>query len=832
METYLDFLKRKIKLAGTFGFDVPQHDIHPLLFPHQRDIVRWALDGGRRAVFASFGLGKTFMQLEIARHVVNKTERPFLIGIPLGVKHEFEKDANTLGYHVWYIKEASEIIRDPDGTPVPAIYLTNYERIRAGKFDASVFAGVSFDEASVLRSLDTLTSDYILDHFAQVPYRFVCTATPSPNDYTEILNYAQFLGTMDRGQSLTRFFQRDSQKAGNLTLYPHKEKEFWLWVSSWAVFVAKPSDLGYSDEGYDLPKLNIHYHLVSVSERSIVKDRDGNIKMFRDAAASLADASKEKRESIAARINKAVEIVSDAPTDHWLIWHHLEAERKAIETILPQCKTVYGSQEFDKREDYLIGFGDGKYQMLATKPEIAGSGCNFQRHCHKAIFLGIDYKFNDFIQAVHRIYRFLQDKPVDIHILYTDSEEQILKTLQAKWSRHNVMVKKMTDIISEFGLSNTRIQSDLSRTIGVERKVESGAAFTCVHNDCVVETAAMETNSVDLVVTSIPFSDQYEYCESYHDMGHNDGDGEFFEQLGYLTPELLRVVKPGRVACIHVKDRIRYSYQNGQGFTSLADFSGRTVTHFEKHGWHLLAKITITTDVVQENNQTYRLGWTEQCKDGTKMGAGLPEYVLVFRKTPTDKQNAYADVPVVKSKEDYTRGRWQLDAHAYWRSNGKRLMTPDELRKLDLSQIGHLWRANSEMYEFSEHVQLCETLDKMQKLPATFMAVPPRSNCDLVWDDVSRMHTLNMNQSRKKKEKHVCPLQFDIVDRLIERYSNEGELVYDPFGGIQTVPYRAVKLNRRGLGVELNEQYWRDGVIYCKEAESVNNQVELFKEPA
>lgn len=825
-QQYLNFLKRKIKLAESHGFD--PFPVHNMLFPHQRDAVQWAIRGGRRAVFASFGLGKTFMQLEIAAQVIFNTDKPFLIGLPLGVKQEFEKDAKKLGYSIAYVRDEHEAASAvATGT---MILCSNYERIREAKFDPSFFGGVSFDEASIIRGLDTETTEYILQHFTNIPYRFVCTATPSPNEYTEILNYAQFLGAMDRGQALTRFFQRDSTKAGNLTLYPHKEKEFWMWVSSWALFITKPSDLGYSDEGYDMPEMKVIYHNVTVKDRGVIKDRDGNIKMFRNAAASLQDASREKRESIPDRMEKAMQIIENSPEDHFIIWHHLEAERAAIETALPAAKTVYGSQKYEQREQYLIGFGEGQYRYLATKPEIAGSGCNFQYFCHKAIFMGIDYKFNDFIQAVHRIYRFQQNMPVEIHIIHTDSEEQIVKTLEAKWSRHNKMVKHMTDLIKEHGLSNTSIESDLSRTIGVHRKEVKGQNYTAIHNDCVMELLTMQDNCLDLVVTSIPFSDQYEYCESYHDMGHNDGDGEFFEQLGYATRELLRCTKPGRIACVHVKDRIQYSYVTGSGFTTLNDFSGKTVQHFVDNGWWLMGKITITTDVVQENNQTYRLGWSEQCKDGSKMGVGLPEYLLIFRKAPTDTSNAYGDFPVVKSKEEYTRGRWQLDAHAYWKSNGNRLMNPDELRQMEVSKICKAWQIMQDVegYDFGKHLAISEALDEVDKLSARFMTLPPASNSPYVWDDVNRMNTLNTAQMQRKQEKHVCPLQFDIIDRCIERFSMPGEIVFDPFGGIMSTPFRAVKLGRYGMATELNENYWKDGCRYLREAEMQRSVPTLF----
>lgn len=241
--------------------------------------------------------------------------------------------------------------------------------------------------------------------------------------------------------------------------------------------------------------------------------------------------------------------------------------------------------------------------------------------------------------------------------------------------------------------------------------------------------------------------------------------------------------------------------------------------------------ITVVTDVVRENNQTYRLGWSEQCKDGSKMGVGCPEYILLFRKLPSDRSNAYADTPVKKSKEDYTRARWQIDAQGYWRSSGDRLISKEELQEISVDNLQAVYRKYSKetVYDYEEHVKLAENLDKDGKLPATFMVVAPGSwnNLD-VWDDINRMRTLNTTQTRRRQQMHVCPLQIDIVERIINRYSNEGDWVLDPFGGLMTVPMSAVKMNRNGYGIELNPDYFRDGVGYLKEVEEEKETPTLF----
>ena len=415
-------------------------------------------------------------------------------------------------------------------------------------------------------------------------------------------------------------------------------------------------------------------------------------------------------------------------------------------------------------------------------------------------------------------------------MIYAESEGEILKTLQRKWKQHDYLVKQMTDIIKKNGLSTTSVHEKMQRAIGIERKEEKGEFFTAVNNDCVIETMTMPDNSVDLIHTSIPFSNHYEYTPSYNDFGHNEDNDKFFEQMNYLTPELLRILKPGRVAAIHVKDRILFGNATGTGMPTVDPFHATCIFHYLKHGFQLMGMITVVTDVVRENNQTYRLGWSEQCKDGTKMGVGCPEYILLFRKLPSDTSKAYADTPVHKTKQEYTRARWQIDAHAFWKSSGNRLLTPDELSRMPVDKARFYFRQQDgeQVYDYHRHVEMAERMELAGKLPATFMAVDPVSNSGDVWDDVTRMRTLNTRQSRKRLVNHVCPLQLDIVERIINRYSNPGELVFDPFGGLMTVPYMAVKMGRKGIATELNADYFKDGVRYLREAEMEVKTPTLF----
>ncbi|MEJ0017512.1 MAG: DNA methyltransferase [Acetobacteraceae bacterium] len=848
LQEYQAFLAAKVAFGVNQGFEVPQDALHSWLRPHAAALTHWALRKGRAAIFASFGLHKTSVQLELSRIIAGADKRALIVA-PLGVRQEFRRDAESLGMQITFIRTTAEVSG-------PGVYLTNYESAREEKIDISLFESVSLDEAAVLRGFGgTKTFRQMMKLFEGTRYRFVATATPSPNEYIELLAYAAFLGVMDVGQAKTRFFKRDSSNADKLTLHPHKEREFWLWVSSWAIFLGQPSDLGFSDDSYVLPDLEVHWHEVPSDHTKAGQERDGQGRMFRNAAIGVSDAAAEKRSSMDARIAKMMELRAIDPDAHRVLWHDLEDERRAIEAAIPDVTSVFGSQPLTDREAAVMGFADGEIRELAGKPSMIGAGTNLQRHCAWAIYLGIGFKFHDLIQSIHRLQRFGQTQPVRIDLIYTEAEREMRRTLETKWKNHVELVARMREIVREYGLTDIAFSQALQRSMGVERLEESGAGWRLANNDCIPECAAADENSVGLIVTSIPFATQYEYTPTYNDFGHTDDNDHFWRQMDFLTPSLFRMLQPGRNMAVHVKDRIVPGGINGLGFQTLHPFHAEAIAHYQRHGFALLSMKTITTDVVRENNQTYRLGWTEQCKDGTRMGCGVPEYVLLLRKPPTDPTTGYADVPVVKDKPHctdnngvvapfdkthnwkhpvpdtgYSRAGWQLDAHGFSRSSGDRLLSTEELASMPHEQLYKWWErhSTSAVYDYAEHRLLCERLDEMQRLPSTFMLFPPHSVHPDVWSDVTRMRTLNAEQVQKGREVHLCPLQFDIVDRLIVQHSMPGEVVFDPFAGIGTVPLRAMKLGRSGWGVELSATYWRDAVRYCQAEEARAAMPSLF----
>lgn len=821
-DRYREFLERKMALAVSAGTEVADAEINPALADHVRAIVPWALRGGRRAIFASFGLFKTSMQIELMRLIGGKVPGKRLIVVPLGVRHEFFAEAaeRFTGDHavdLRFVRSNDELDGDEP------IYITNYESVRDGKLDPAQFVAASLDEAAVLRGYGTKTFQTFLPLFDKVRFKFVATATPSPNRVKELIHYAGFLGVMDTGQALTRFFQRNSEKAGDLQLHPHKEDEFWLWVHSWAIFLQKPSDIGLPDDGFVLPEVDIRWHEVPVDHGAAGADKRGQGLLFQNAALGVTQAAAAKRESLPARIAKMQDLIAEDPEAHRILWHDLEDERRAIEQTVPEVRSIYGSQALDLNEQNAVDFKEGRFRDLATKPEMSGVGCNFQKHCAWEIFVGIGFKFHDFIQAVHRIVRFGQTRACRIDIIYSEAEREVRQSLERKWRDHDALMDRMGEIIRRYGLGSLPVDEVIGRSIGVERQQVIGDRFSIACNDAVDEAARQPDGAVDLVVTSIPFSNHYEYTASYNDFGHTDDNDHFWRQMDYLTPELMRILSPGRLACIHVKDRILFGSVTGQGVPTVSPFHAEAIFHYLRHGFQFMGMITVVTDVVRENNQTYRLGYSEMRKDGTKMGVGSPEYVLLMRRPQTDRTKGYADVPVVKDPDVYSLSRWQIDAHALWRSSGDRLLTPAELVQMGPKKIAKYFAAWSlaEVYDHEQHVALGEAIEAERPgaLPRTFMALAPGSHDPAVWHDIVRMRTLNAEQAASNVEKHICPLQFDIVDRLIERYSNTDDLVYDPFGGLMTVPYRAILKGRRGQASELNSVYFRDGIRYCRAAE-------------
>lgn len=846
---YTDFLAGKVAAAPAAGFDVAPETINPRLFGFQARAVRWALAGGRRALFESFGLGKSVQQLEAMRLAGVHHGGRQLIVCPLGVRGEFAHDAENL-----LDMPAPRYVRRSEQVDGDGLYLTNYETVRDGRLDPRLFNAVSLDEAAILRNFGSKTSQLFSTAFAHCDTRIVATATPSPNEYRELFEYAHFLGVMDRGQCMTRFTKRDSEHANALTLLPTMEEEFWRWVASWALFITSPALICecacHGDGGatcttcpcarYRLPDMDVTWTEVATPAGVYgTPDRDGQGRLVADAALGVTAAARAKRDTLPERIAELRRVVTGWSADEtgcqFLVWCDLNIEQtqteKALAAMGVTYSSVHGTLSTDEVERRLEEWRAGKTRALIAKPVMLGEGLNLQQ-ASRACFLGVSYKFADVFQAIHRVHRFGQDRRCDIRFIHAEAERSVVAALKRKWDQHDQTGEKMAEIVAANGLDQAALADEIRRSLGVTRIEASGERWRLVNNDTVPETATMPTDSVGLIVTSIPFGNLYEYSTAVEDFGHSPDNATFWAQMDYLTPQLLRVLQPGRVYACHVKDRIVFGNTTGNGYSTVAPFHAEAILHTMRHGFDFLGQITVVTDVVRENNQSYRLGWSEQCKDGTRMGCGTPEYVLLFRAPQTDRSQGRADTPVVKDKESYSRSRWQIDAHGFWRDSGNRPLLPEEMDGLPTGQRMKLFtewsRAN--VYDYELHVALGEYLDERGQLPATFMALAPASWHPDVWteDEIVRMRTLNTEQARRQLEQHVCPMPYGIVDRLINRFSNEGDVVFDPFAGIGTVPSRAVKAGRIGWGTELAGEYWRTAVGYCTTAEAQVGAPSLF----
>lgn len=440
MNTYMQFLQSKQMRVIPKGFDVAVADINPVLFDWQRAIVQWACKQGRAALFEECGLGKTIQQLEWARLVSAYTERPVLVLTPLAVAHQTVAEAKKIQVDAMYCRSQREA--DACGQRV---IVTNYEML--GAFDTRAYAGVVLDESSILKSFSGAIRNQLIGAFSHTPYRLACTATPAPNDHMELGNHAEFLGLMQRVQMLAMYFKHDGGDTAVWRLKRHAEKDFWRWVTSWAVCVSKPSDLGYSDDGYNLPPLNLHEHVVAVDHsRAEAKGQ-----LFMDGTVSATALWAEKRETVGARCALAAELSNAYPDEFQTIWCDTNDEADELSRLLPDAVEVRGSDTVAQKEKKLSAFSDQQVRQIITKPDIAGFGLNWQ-HSTRQIHVGVTYSFEKTYQALRRSWRFGQKHEVNAHLIYAESEGGIAQSLKRKQRAHSEMQAQMTQAMRENGL--------------------------------------------------------------------------------------------------------------------------------------------------------------------------------------------------------------------------------------------------------------------------------------------------------------------------------------------------------------------------------------------
>jgi len=426
--SYIDFLHSKIDVAPETGIDVPMESLNPLLFDWQRKIVRWALRKGRAALFEDCGLGKTIQQLEWARIVWEHCRSPVLIVAPLAVAEQTRREGQRFGYPVTVCRSQADA--------APGINICNYEML--GHFDPAAFGGVVLDESSILKNYAGKLRGEIIGMFRDTPYKLSCTATPSPNDYMELGNQAEFLGVMSRTEMLSTFFIHDGGSTSKWRLKGHAEERFWAWLASWAAVLTTPEDLGYSGDGYRLPEKATTEHIVC-AEGFLAGDE---LSLFPQEARTLSERRQARARTLEARCRRAAELVAGEPEAQWLIWCDLNSESQRLAELIPGAKEIRGSDSPEEKARWMEAFTLGKLRCLVTKPSIAGFGLNWQG-CHNMIFVGLSDSFEMMYQAIRRCWRFGQKKTVNVHIITSEAEGAVRENIARKERQAQAMARNM-----------------------------------------------------------------------------------------------------------------------------------------------------------------------------------------------------------------------------------------------------------------------------------------------------------------------------------------------------------------------------------------------------
>lgn len=740
---YKEFLKTKKKSIIESGFDIDEKNLNKNLFDFQSHIVKRALKMGRFAIFADCGLGKTLMQLSWAEQVVNKTKGKVLILAPLAVKAQTKNEALKFGIELFNIE------------------INNYEQL--DNINASDYAGIVLDESSILKNFTGKYKKQIIDMFDKTPYKLACTATPSPNDLNEIGNHSEFLNVLDAQDMRAKWFVRD-EGMNNYRLKGHAKKDFYGWISSWAVMLTNPKDLGFDGSKYILPQLKYYESIIET------KSRD-NGKLFNEGSVSATDFNKELKLTLLERFDEVAKIVNNS-NESFIIWvNQNEEEKKALE-LIHDAIAVNGSESPEAKEKKLMGFANGDFRVLVTKKKIAQFGMNFQ-NCNNQIFASLDFSFEGLYQAIRRSYRFGQKKDVNIYIITTDTMENVMKSIENKQKQFLEMQNEMNKFINgdSFGLLDS-----------YEFKEVKNDKYWLMKGDSCQEIKRIPDNSVDLIVFSPPFSSLFTYSNYIHDMGNNDNHEEFFKQYEYLLKDLYRILKPGRLMVCHTKDLA--VYKNSSGYTGLYDFTGEHHRAVENVGFKYHSKVNIWTDPVLEmqRTKTQRLLYKQLRKDSTYTGVGLPEYCTIFRKwegneedwTPVNNKNA----------SNFPLDIWQSWASPTW-----------NVEKKDIEHLEEV------MSDYSV---------------ATWM--------DIKRTDVLN----NSEGTDLGDEKHIAPLQLSVIRRCVQMWSNPGETVFTPFLGIGSEIYESVKLDRFGIGIELKDKYFETAIKNINKVVESKKQLTLF----
>ncbi|MDD5501557.1 MAG: DNA methyltransferase [Candidatus Omnitrophica bacterium] len=768
MNDYQQFLEAKKIIVPASGLEVD--DINTALFPFQRDTTRWALKKGKAAIFAGTGLGKTAIQLEWANHIPGDV----LILAPLAVSQQTVREGVKFGIVV-NLCRSQEDVR-------PGVNITNYEMLH--KFNPEVFTGIVLDESSILKTYDGKMRTTIIESFANTPFKLACTATPAPNDHMELGNHAEFLGVMTRTEMLSMFFVHDGGDTSKWRLKGHAVGKFWEWVASWAVMFQKPSDLGYEDNGFILPPLNIE-------QITVKTDIAPEGSLFAVEAQTLQERQAARQSSIKDRVSECARIVNslDEPC---IIWCNLNGESEALTKAIDGATEIRGSHSPKYKERAMLDFTEGRIKKLVTKPSIAGFGMNWQ-HCSKQVFVGLSDSFEQYYQAVRRCWRFGQTKQVDVYVITAETEGAVVANIQRKERDFEAMLSGMISATQEITRAN--IQGTSRDAAVYESDMAEGKNWIMYLGDCVEVIRDLDDNSIHYSIFSPPFASLYTYSNSERDMGNCKGEDDFLQHFSYLVDELYRVIMPGRLLSFHCMDIP--AMKDRDGYIGLKDFPGDLLRVFQKAGFIYHSKVVIWKDPLIEATRTKALGLMHKqiVKDSAMCRQGLPDYLITVRKLGDNKEP-------VSHKDGFTSFIGENEPLAPKKEpsmKDSRKHRFESMAKLDPVYSHHVWRR---------------------------YASP-------VWMDINPSNTLQRTSVREDEdERHICPLQLEVIERALQLWTNPGDLVLSPFAGIGSEGYVAVKEGRRFVGMELKRSYWEQGVRNLRHASLQVSQPSLFEKEA
>lgn len=633
---YNEFLEMKKTQRIESGFAVEDADLNPALFDFQKYCVKRALAVGKFALFEDCGLGKTIQQLEWAQKVFNHTSQPVLILAPLAVISQTIKEGEKFGYKVMDYDEMPPSNLDEYG-----IFITNYDNLP--NVEVSSFGGIVLDESSILKNFQGKTRTYIIEQFKRTPYKLACTATPSPNDTTEICNHAEFLDVMSRSEMLAMYFVHDGGSTSDWRLKGHAKQSFWDFVSTWAVMLNKPSDIGFDDKGYDLPPLNVIQDIVETPKRD-------NGMLFNTSAVSATEFHKELRLTYKIRLDRVAEMVKARPDENFIIWIGHDDEGKYLRSLLPEAIEVKGSDSREYKKEKLLGFGNGDFRILITKLKIAQFGLNYQ-NCHNQIYASLDFSFEATYQGIRRSYRFGQKDAVNIYLITTDTMQNVKDSFDAKQKAFNEMQSAMTEAM------NRNIKNKI-----ILKKMEVSNHYKSERcdirlGDCVQLIQSIPDESIGFSIFSPPFAELYTYSDKLEDMGNSKDYQEFFKAFKFLVKELYRVMWSGRNVAVHCMD---LPIQKGkEGYIGLRDFSGMILQAFTEVGFIYHSRVTIWKNPVTEMQRTKALGLLHKQvgKDAAMSRVGIPDYLMVFRKEGEHEHPVHCNISV---------DTWQKYASPVW----------------------------------------------------------------------------------------------------------------------------------------------------------------------